>query len=282
MRRKKFGNGERESEGWHGAGLPELIASPAPSPAHSPLPTITVNLGKEGPDKSGGCGGRLEKASERNGVQRLQALLTNGCKKPDGSGRPSGLPPSWGGASRAALCPPLPPWGSLQADNPPLQRPSVTSRGIILLSASAASPPPSMGIAPHPIPRGWGGPHLCLGCPCQVLTPVGSIRARPPLLPHVITQATQAWQTDKISPCRQNLRQGLDRLTPLRSSNTTDVHQAVAGSLALCGPQLLGPGVGGGKDGVEVPAHSRCSLNAAFPPTRVCSHSSLLNSRTSV
>lgn len=150
------------------------------------------------------------------------------------------------------------------------------------LSASAASPPPSMGIAPHPIPRGWGGPHLCLGCPCQVLTPVGSIRARPPLLPHVITQATQAWQTDKISPCRQNLRQGLDRLTPLRSSNTTDVHQAVAGSLALCGPQLLGPGVGGGKDGVEVPAHSRCSLNAAFPPTRVCSHSSLLNSRTSV
>ena len=190
MRRKKFGNGERESEGWQGAGLPELIASPAPSPAHSPLPTITVNLGKEGPDKSGGCGGRLEKASERDGAQRLQALLTNGCKKPDGSGRPSGLPPSWGGADRATLCPPLPPWGSLQTTLP--------CRGFAQpLSASAASPPPSMGIAPHPTLRGWGGPHPCLGCPCEVLTPVGSIRARPPLLPHVITQATQAWQTDR-------------------------------------------------------------------------------------
>ena len=167
MRRKKFGNGERESEGWQGAGLPELIASPAPSPAHSPLPTITVNLGKEGPDKSGGCGGRLEKASERDGAQRLQALLTNGCKKPDGSGRPSGLPPSWGGAGRATLCPPLPPWGSLQADNPPLQR----RRSAPLCLCSL--PPSKHGHRPPPYPPGLGGPSSLFGVPLRSPNPSG-------------------------------------------------------------------------------------------------------------
>ena len=192
MRRKKFGNGERESEGWQGAGLPELIASPAPSPAHFPLPTITVNLGKEGPDRNGGCGGRLEKASERDGEQRLQALLTNGCKKPDGSGRPSGLPPSWGGAGQAALCPPPPPRGSLQADNTPLQK--LCSAPLCLCSLT----PSKHGHRPPPyLPGAEGGPRPCLGYPCQVLTPVGGVLARPPLLPRVTAQATQAWQTDR-------------------------------------------------------------------------------------
>lgn len=125
-------------------------------------------------------------------------------------------------------------------------------------SPAEASISPSLPLQPHPLqtraspptplPRGGGGP-----CPCPSPNPgVGhTCSASSPATCHSTSDTGLADRQDKeISQCRQNLRQGLDRLTSLRSSNTRDGCQAVAGSLALCRPQLLGPGwvgVQGGK-----------------------------------
>lgn len=203
------------------------------------------------------------------GAQRLQSLLTNGCKKPDGSGRPSGLPPSWGGGLAGQPC----------AHHP---LPGALSRQTTLPCRGCTQPllPPQ----PHPLQARASPPTHCPGVgvalvPAPVLARVWGILAWLPLLPHVIAQATQAWQTDKeISQCRQNLRQGLDGLTSLRSSNTRDGCQAVAGSLALCWA-LGGWGFREGRCGS---ACTQWVLSAACPPSRGWSHSSLLNSRTSV
>lgn len=193
----------------------------------------------------GGAEADWKRHQRETGTQRLQALLTNGCKKPDGSGLPSGLPPSWGGGLAGPPCAhhPLPEALSRQTTLP--------CRGFTQpLSASAASPPPSKGIAPqhHSPGVGWGGP-----CPCPSPNPgVGhTCSASSPATCHSTSDTGLADRQDKeISQCRQNLRQGLDGLTSLRSSNTRDGRQAVAGSLALCRPQLLGPGWVGAQGGM--------------------------------
>ena len=122
-------------------------------------------------------------------------------------------------------------------------------------SPAEASLSPSLPLQPHPLQtRASPGVGVAL-VPARVLSPnpgVGhTCSASSPATCHSTSNTGLADRQDKeISQCRQNLRQGLDGLTSLRSSNTRDGCQSVAGSLALCRPQLLGPGwvgVPGGK-----------------------------------
>ena len=138
----------------------------------------------------GGAEADWKRHQRETGAQRLQALLTNGCKKPDGSGRPSGLPPSWGGGLAGPPCAHHPLPGALSRQT------TLPCRGFNQpLSASTASPPLCVQ-GHHPLPHSPGvGVALV---PARVLTRVWGTLAQLPLLPHVIAQATQAWQTDKI------------------------------------------------------------------------------------
>lgn len=106
-----------QTPGREQAACRELIASLIPG--QHPHQQLMSSQGKEGPDRRGVLR-RLEKASER-GRRRtaVRALLTKGCKKPDGSGRPSQLSPSLGGASRQPCACPLLLGCSPGADNPP-------------------------------------------------------------------------------------------------------------------------------------------------------------------
>lgn len=98
---ENLGNGEGESAGWRGAGA--VSSSPPRLPGPHPRRRLMSTPRREEPDR-GGRGDSLEKASER---EQLQALLTTGRKKPDGS---AALAPTFPGGGRwAALCPPPPP-----------------------------------------------------------------------------------------------------------------------------------------------------------------------------
>ena len=156
----------------------------------------------------------------------------------------------WLGGQQCAHHPPPSP-GALEADNPPLQRRPSPSLCLCSLTHFKHS------IKPHPIP--WG-PCPGLGCPCLSPNPGRgggqACSASSPPAPR-LSQARSTngtgladRQTDRqtdgeTSQCRQNLRQGLDGPTSLRSSNTTDTRQAVVGSVALCRP-ASGPWVGWG------------------------------------
>lgn len=188
-----------QTAGRERAACRELIASLIPG--QQPHQQLMSSRGKEGPDRRGVLR-RLEKASER-GRRRtaVRALLTKGCKKPDGSGRPSQLSPSLGGASRQPCACPLLLGCSPGADNPPPQR----------LSSS----PPSTGIKPHPIS---GGPVPVWGVPTPSPNPWGVARwasSPPPIsLPGPYTNSTgfADRKTGEISQCRQNLRQGITQV----------------------------------------------------------------------
>lgn len=167
----------------------ELTASPAASPA--PPPTANVNPGKGGASQKRGFRDGLEKASEREremGSQQFQVLLTNECKKLDGSGCPARLSPSQGRAGLAgqpwAHCPPP---LELSPDRQPSSAKALLTPSLLLLQphplqAQASTPSSSPGALSHE------------GCPRHVLT-LGGGRTRLASLfpPHISPGPWHRW-----------------------------------------------------------------------------------------
>lgn len=206
--------------------LPPLL------PVQHPQQQLTSSRGKEKPDRRGreaqGQTGKDIRERE-TAAQQFQALLTTGCKKPDGSGRPSRLTfrgGAWRGQPRAH---PVLARASLWADYPPLQR-------------LCSSPPSSHQTPPH----SQEGLVPIWGAPATSPNPWGRAPSPPPhiSLPGWSTNgATFADRPRRFLSADKIWIRGLGRLTPVKSSSTTDIslQWGVSPSAGL----PLGPGQAG-------------------------------------
>lgn len=162
--------------GW--GGCCELITSPSPRPA--PPPTINVNSGKGGARQRGGSEtGWKRHQREGGGGEQFQALLTTGCKKPDGSGRR----PSPG---RAAGSPVLPLLAGLPG------RRSSPAEAQLTRSGSRLTPFKHRPQTPAPSQ----GPCSNSGCPYPRSEPLGVEPAQPPLPTLLLSQASSSEGAD--------------------------------------------------------------------------------------